>query len=345
MFWVDSLVPKMHTLTEKQRLMIISLSNTHSYRQISRVVGNVSYGGVRKVIQRFRNEGTIQRKVGSGKTRMTSTRADRMIVKQVILNPKTHAREIKERMEELGINVSVATIKRRLNEKDFHGRKARKVPQISKKNAKLRLAFAKKYRNKTIRFWKQVLFSDESSFTYISKRSQSVWRRAGQEYDEGMTTATQKHQSKIMVWGCFSHNGQGSLEIINGIMDSKAYQGILGRNLIQSAGKLRMGNKFIFQHDNDPKHKSKSTQAHLIEKEIKVLDHPPQSPDLNPIEHLWDALDRLMPLKERTTKVKFIEALHKAWNSIDLEVMQKLIQSMPRRLEEVIRQKGYATRY
>ena len=76
-----------------------------------------------------------------------------------------------------------------------------------------------------------------------------------------------------------------------------------------------------------------------------LLDWPSQSPDLNPIEHLWDELDRRVPSQDRRTFVTFKSALFREWSAIAKERIEKLVESMPRRLQAVIDAKGGHTRY
>ena len=90
----------------------------------------------------------------------------------------------------------------------------------------------------------------------------------------------------IMLWDFFSAAGTGKLVKIEAKMNGEKYREILDENLLQSAQDLKMGQRFTFQQDNDPKHTAKTTHEWLQDKSLNVLLWPSQKPDLNPIEHL-----------------------------------------------------------
>ena len=84
-----------------------------------------------------------------------------------------------------------------------------------------------------------------------------------------------------MLWGCFSAAETGRLVRIEGKINGAKYREILDENLLQSAQDLRLGQRFAFQQDNNPKHTAKTTQEWLWDTCLNVLEWPCQSPDLN----------------------------------------------------------------
>jgi hypothetical protein len=135
---------------------------------------------------------------------------------------------------------------------------------------------------------------------------------------------------------------------IEGKMDGALYISIMEDELQES---LRYYDKtatdIIFQQDNDPKHVSKKAQNWFKDNGINVMKWPAQSPDLNPIEHLWHYLKKKLDEYENPPHSlhELWERVEREWNAIDEFVCQGLIKSMPRHVAAVLKAKGGYTKY
>jgi len=120
---------------------------------------------------------------------------------------------------------------------------------------------------------------------------------------------------------------------------------VLEKSLLDSVAKLGLPNDFIFQQDNDPKHTSKLSKDFFVKNKVNVLSWPPQSPDLNPIEHLWAEVERRISLTDRTSVKKFKKSLKRTFELIEVDFCKKLVNSMPQILRQDISAKGLNTSY
>ena len=132
-----------------------------------------------------------------------------------------------------------------------------------------------------------------------------------------------------MVWVCFMKKGVGKLDILDNMMDCPYYWQILEENLLPSIHRLGLGKKFVFLNDNDPKHTSTLVKDWLRNNGIQVMQCPSSSPDLNPIEHLWDVLEDRVKKHHSKNKIELALHLMEEWNKIELDVLEKLVDFVP----------------
>jgi transposase len=338
----------MHPLSSSDKENIISLaSHGHSTRLISSRVG-ASQSAVSRVLRNALPNRHLSHGGRPAKLSPTNTRS---IVTQITTGKASNAVEATKHINSIISNpVSSQTVRRALKNNSFKAVTKKKKPLLTAVHRKKCLAFAQKYKDWTVDDWKRVIWSDETKINRIgSDGKQWVWKQAGEGLIRREIQQTVKFGGgNIMVWGCMGWNGVGRLAEVEGRMNAEQYVLILEDNLLPSMEESGIYWKdLIFQQDNDPKHTSKMAKDWMESTNITLLDWSPQSPDINPIEHLWHHMKK--ELSKYPTHPKGVweiwERVVEVWNNIPAEVCQNLIASMPRRLEAVIKAKGGHTKY
>jgi transposase len=335
-------------LTEEQRWAIIALhkdnrSNVYIAKHVL-----CSRNTVREVLARYNATGSPGSGSRSGRPRCTDEALDTAIAVTAHIDKFTSPRQIKR---QLFIDQSARTIDRRLQEAGLFGRVARHKRDYSAEEVRKRLSFAEGYNAWTAEQWEKVLFSDEKCF-YGKGFCGRVWvrRPQGEALNPDYCVHKTAHPVKVNVWAAFCAGGQGYCHIFNEKLDSHLYKRILSDNLLPSAS-LHFSlapprvEPWHFLHDNDPKHTSGIVKEWLHNAGVSVIDFPPYSPDLNPMENLWNTMARAVETHACETMEELQDVVAAEWEKVDKQLMRELAHSMPKRCEAVIAAKGWHTKY
>ena len=151
----------------------------------------------------------------------------------------------------------------------------------------------------------------------------------------------------VMVWGGISLSGPTELRILDGgTLTAVGYiTDILEPYVVPYAPYI--GDPFVLMHDNARPHKAQCVTDYLRTVQITALKWPAYSPDLNPIEHLWDILKRRIRLQQPPPRTlqDLRQALHHIWDQFTVHDIRPFIESMPGWCQAVIRARGGHTWY
>ncbi len=148
----------------------------------------------------------------------------------------------------------------------------------------------------------------------------------------------------VMVWGVFSWHTLGPLVPIEHCLNATAYRSIVADHVhpfMTTVYHLLM----YFQQDNAACHKAQIISDWFLEhdNEFTLLKWPPQSPDLNPLEHLWDVVEREIHIMDvqPTNLQQLCDAIMSIWTKISEEYFQHFVESMPQIMKAVLKAKGF----
>ena len=143
-----------------------------------------------------------------------------------------------------------------------------------------------------------------------------------------------------MFWGVISKRAYGPLVEIKGINTAATYISTLNDYLlpeIEAAEGL-----VTFQQDNARIHKTAAVISFLEKNHINTFEWPPQSPDLSPIENIWNAMKmKLKAMKPRPkTYAKMRDAMLEIWAGLTDKLREDLVLTFRDRLKKVLLSKG-----
>ncbi|GFV34965.1 transposable element Tcb1 transposase [Trichonephila clavipes] len=260
---------------------------------------------------------------------------DRYIVLSAKRNRRTTAQQVANQfLAASGKQISRKTVVRRLRGGGLYARRPVVCVPLTRQH---RLQWCREHHNWTEQDWACVLFSDESRFSLSSDcRRQLIWRESGTAYrPENIQEKDRYPTCTIMAWAGIMINGRTRLHVVaNGTMTGQRY---IDEVLLPHVRLFRgaVGDKFVFMDDNATCHRTLAVQDCLDSEGIQRLVWPARSPDLNPIENVWDALGRQVAGRNYppTNKNTLIRALTEEWDKLPLELLDNVVQSMVRRVE------------
>ena len=277
--------------------------------RISRSVSTVS-----DVIRRFKATEQFENRPRSGRPKISTAREDRKLIRLSRKNRTAPSPLLSTHWAlTSGKLPSSRTVRRRLQEAGYEWKRAAKKPRLTKAHKIARKHFCNHVKSWSIEKWRTILFSDEMNIEVDNRKGRIMLRRLPSEkyHPDCIVERTRAGSGSTRLWACMSGYGFGLFQLFNGRLNLHSYIDIIDKNLVASKKKLKMPNSFIFQQDNAPCHRAKSVANWMKRRNVKTLQWPPNSPDLNPIENLWSWLDGKLAKEElkrfKTSRLQSIE--------------------------------------
>jgi transposase len=296
-------------------------------------------------ISRYEQTGNINALPRSGRRRATTPDQDINIVASRFAEPFKTAKEI---YDGLDLNCSYYTVVKRMHENGFIACRAAQKELLTQQHIHNRVIFAEEYAN--FNGFVNGIYTDESTFMTGSPHKLLVWRQIGTRYDENnIQIVRNSGRTSVSVWGCLTREGLGPLYRVWRNFNSNQYLDVC-ENLIYPWLYDRYPNyDYTFIQDRSPIHTSSICREWFEENmEEQNLYLPAKSPDLNVIEHIWFIIKHKLSRRGIfNNNTELWIAIRDEWENLrnDVNLCQRLVDSVPRRMQNIIANNGGYTKY
>ncbi|GFW25191.1 transposable element Tcb2 transposase [Trichonephila clavipes] len=263
--------------------------------QRSHLTDSEAWRVVGRIWNRFLETGSAGRRPGQGRRRATTPNEDRYLVLTARRHRKMNATLLQQHLLlATGTTVSTQTVRNWLHVVGLYARRPMVCVKLTSRHRRDRREWATEHVNWKRNECSNVLFSDESRFSvYPDNRRISIWRGPCSRNNLAFV-----HESvifgggEVLVYGGISIDGRTYLYIIrDGPLTARRFRDEILRPIVVSYA-TAIVDVFILMDDNCRPHRANLVKDFRFEEGIVRMEWSACSPDMNPIEHVWDALGR-----------------------------------------------------